>query len=147
VLPAAEADSFEQRAVSTYISPPFHAQATIAEFVASGRFEPNLARICASLRERRDAMLQALDRGFPDDASWSRPDGGYFLWLELGEGRDASGLAPLAESEGVAFVRGEDFFPRGSEKGASSVRLAFSYELPGRITEGIERLAALLSLR
>jgi 2-aminoadipate transaminase len=145
VLPAGDARSFEQRAVSTYISPPFHAQATIAEFIASGRFEPNLVRICTSLRERRDAMLEALEQGFPDDASWSRPEGGYFLWLELGEGRDASGLARQAETEGVAFVRGEDFFPRGSGGGSSSARLAFSYELPARITEGIERLAALLS--
>jgi 2-aminoadipate transaminase len=145
VLPAGDAGSFEQRAVSTYISPPFHAQATIAEFIASGRFEPNLVRICTSLRERRDAMLEALEQGFPDDASWSRPEGGYFLWLELGEGRDASGLARQAETEGVAFVRGEDFFPRESGGGSSSARLAFSYELPARITEGIERLAALLS--
>jgi 2-aminoadipate transaminase len=144
VLPADDAGSFEQRAVSTYISPPFHAQATIAEFIASGRFEANLVRICTSLRERRDAMLQALEQGFPDDASWSRPEGGYFLWLELGEGRDASDLALRAGTEGVAIVRGEDFFPPGSGGGASSARLAFSYEPPARIAEGIERLSALL---
>jgi 2-aminoadipate transaminase len=154
VLPATEAGAFEQRAISTYISPPFHAQATIAEFVASGRFEPNLARVCASLHERRDAMLQALERGFPDSATWSRPQGGYFLWLDLGDGRDASDLALRAEAEGVAFVVGEDFFPRrdgqrlseaaGPRAGASSARLAFSYEPPERITEGIERLSGLL---
>jgi len=144
VLPSDEAGAFEERAVSTYISPPFHAQATIAEFVASGRFEPNLARVCASLQERRDAMLEALERGFPDGASWSRPQGGYFLWVELGHGAVVTELALRAEEQGVAIVRGEDFFPRGSGGGASSARLAFSYEPPERIVEGIERLAALL---
>ena len=88
-------------------------------------------------------MLGALERSFPAEASWSRPDGGYFLWLELGEGRDASELAARAEAEGVGLVRGEDFFPPGSGLGRSSARLAFSYETPERIVEGIERLATL----
>jgi DNA-binding transcriptional MocR family regulator len=145
VLPGDDARAFEERAVSTYISPPFHAQATIAEFIASGGFEPNLARVCASLRERRDAMLEALERGFPAGAAWSRPEGGYFLWLDLGQGRDTSDLARHAEAESVVFVRGVDFFPAGSSSGVSSARLAFSYEPPDRIAEGIDRLAALLA--
>lgn len=158
VLPRSDDGAFEERAVSTYISPPFHAQATIAEFIASGRFEPNLVRVCTSLRERRDAMLQALERSFPDTASWNRPEGGYFLWLELGEGGDASDLARRAEAAGVTIVRGEDFFPgagtrapapgssqaAGSRLGASSARLAFSYEPPERIAEGVAALSALL---
>jgi 2-aminoadipate transaminase len=158
VLPRSDDGAFEERAVSTYISPPFHAQATIAEFIASGRFEPNLVRVCTSLRERRDAMLHALERNFPNSASWNRPEGGYFLWLELGEGTDASDLARRAEAEGVTIVRGEDFFPAagtrapvpgssqaaGSRLGASSARLAFSYEPPERIAEGIAALSALL---
>jgi len=144
VLPAADAQAFEERAVSTYISPPFLTHATIAEFVERGLFEPNLARVCAELRARRDAMLAALESTFPDDASWSRPEGGYFLWLELGEGRSASRLASRAAESGVGIVRGEDFFPPGSGLGAPSARLAFSYETPERIGEGIERLSALL---
>jgi 2-aminoadipate transaminase len=144
VLPAAEAQGFEERAVSTYISPPFLTHATIAEFVERGLFEPNLERICAELRARRDAMLDALGSTFPPDASWSRPEGGYFLWLELGGGRNASELAARAADSGVGIVRGEDFFPSGSGQGASSARLAFSYETPERIAMGIERLASLL---
>jgi 2-aminoadipate transaminase len=144
VLPAAEARGFEERAVSTYISPPFLAQAAIAEFIARGRFEPNLERVRAELRARRDAMLEALARGFPSTASWSRPEGGYFLWLELGEGGDAGLLAARAEEQGVQIVRGADFYPRGSSRGASSARLAFSFEPPERIAEGIEHLAELL---
>ena len=82
VLPTGEAAAFEQRAVSTYISPPFLTQATIAEFVDRGRFEPNLEHVCAELRARRDAMLAALERELPA-ASWSHPQGGYFIWLDL----------------------------------------------------------------
>ena len=53
-------------------------------------------------------------------------------------------LIARAEEEGVAFVRGADFFPSGSGLGFTSARLAYSYETPKRITEGIERLAGLL---
>jgi 2-aminoadipate transaminase len=144
VLPAALVAGFEERVVSTYISPPFLLQATIAEFVARGRFEPNLERVRSQLRARRDAMLAALEGSFPERSSWSRPDGGYFVWLDLGEGDDASELASRADGSGVVIVRGEDFFPAGSGLGRSSARLAFSYEPPRRITEGIERLAELL---
>jgi 2-aminoadipate transaminase len=145
VLPASDGGAFEDRANSTYISPPFFTQATIAEFIEQGRFEPNLERVCAGLRARRDAMLEALAAGFPSGASWSRPEGGYFVWLELGEGGDTAGLADRAERDGVTFVRGADFFPRDSELGSSSARLAFSYEPPERIAVGIERLSALLA--
>jgi 2-aminoadipate transaminase len=144
VLPAGDAPAFEERAVSTYISPPYLVQATIAEFVERGRFEPNLDHVRNELRLRRDAMLETLERTFPADAAWSRPEGGYFVWLDLDPAQNASRLAERAESSGVAFVRGEDFFPAGSGRGASSARLAFSYESPARIVEGIERLAALL---
>ena len=144
VLPEADRAGFEDRAVSTYISPPFLVQATIAEFIDRGRFEPNLEHVRAELRARRDAMLEALESQFPDGSTWSHPEGGYFLWLTLGDGTDAGELAVRAEAAGVGIVRGTDFFPSGSGLGKSSARLAFSYEAPVRITEGIGRLAALL---
>ena len=144
VLPAGEAGAFEQRAVSTYISPPFLAQATIAEFLARGRFEPNLSTVKEGLRERRDAMLEALERAAPARASWNRPEGGYFLWLDLGNG-GAAELLGRAEAAGVTFIAGRDFFPHGSGLGRDSLRLAFSYEPVDRIAEGISRLAGLLA--
>jgi DNA-binding transcriptional MocR family regulator len=144
VLPDREAAAFEKRAVSMYISPPFLTQATIAEFLARGRFEPNLELVRDELRARRDAMLAALERELPADASWSRPEGGYFIWLDLPTGSSASELAAYATESGVAVVRGEDFFPAGSGGGTSSVRLAFSYESPERIDAGVSVLARLL---
>jgi DNA-binding transcriptional MocR family regulator len=142
VLPDAAAGAFEERAVSTYITPPLLTQAIVAEFVARGRFEPNLERVRSDLMARRDAMLAALEAHAPSGATWSRPDGGYFVWLELGA--DTSDLARLSESEGIAFVPGPSFFPPGSARGSTSARLAYSYESPARIAEGVERLLALV---
>ncbi len=144
VLPAAEAPAFEERAVSTYISPPYLTQATIAELIERGGFEPNLKHVGTQLRLRRDAMLEALARELPSGSSWSRPEGGYFVWLDLPEGSKASELTTGAAERGVGVVRGEDFFPPGSNRGESSVRLAFSYETPARIAEGVSVLGELL---
>jgi DNA-binding transcriptional MocR family regulator len=144
VLPTSGARPFEERAVSTYISPPFLAQATIAEFAERGRFEPNLERVRTDLRTRRDAMLEALESELGGSAVWSRPEGGYFVWLDFRGGVDVTEIARRAEEAGVTIVRGRDFFPSSSGLGAASARLAFSYEPPERIAEGVEVLAGLL---
>ncbi len=143
VLPADLAAQIEALAVSTYISPPFLTQATVYEFVRRGNFEPNLARVCGLLGARRDAMLEALERHMPAGAAWTRPEGGYFVWLDLPSGSDTAALLPVAEAAGVTFVKGSDFFPGGSG-GESSLRLAFSFVSPTEIADGVERLAGLL---
>jgi DNA-binding transcriptional MocR family regulator len=139
VLPAPLELELEQLAVSTYITPVLLAQATVHEFLRRGRFEPNLERIRGLLRGRRDAMLEALAGEFDGAARWSRPEGGYFLWLDLPEDVDAADLLARAEAAGVTFVKGADF---GGPP--SAARLAFSYVSPDRIREGIRRLAALV---
>jgi DNA-binding transcriptional MocR family regulator len=144
VLPESLAARVEERAVSTYISPAFLSQAIVHELIDRGAFEPNLERIVGLLRARRDAMLGALEGELADDgASWSRPEGGYFVWLDLPDGVDAAELLERATAAGVTFVRGRDFFP-GGDGGRSSARLAFSYESPERIAEGVALLADLL---
>jgi DNA-binding transcriptional MocR family regulator len=140
VLPAELAAKIEALAVSTYISPPFMTQATVYEFVRRGNFESNVERVNGLLRVRRDAMLEALDRHAPEGAVWTRPEGGYFIWLDLEH--DAPSLA-AAQAAGVTFVEGKDFFADGS--GAQSMRLAFSYVSTDEITEGVARLAPLLA--
>ena len=92
------------------------------------------------LRERRDAMLAALERAMPDDATWTRPDGGYFVWLDLPSGPPAAELLAKAEAAGVSFVKGSDFFPGGSG-GERSLRLAFSFVSPKEIADGVALLA------
>ncbi len=144
VLPAALAAQIEALAVSTYISPPFLTQATVHEFLRRGNFEPNLARVNGLLATRRDAMLQALERHLPPGASWTRPEGGYFVWVDLPSGSDTTSLLARAENAGVTFVKGNDFFP-GGRGGERSLRLAFSFVSPDEIAAGIERLAGLLT--
>lgn len=128
VLPRALDAELEALAVSTYITPVLIGQATVYEFLRRGNLEPNLGRVCELLRRRRDAMLDALEQDLPS-ATWSRPAGGYFIWLELAGG--------VEDVPGVTFVRGTDF------GGApNTARLAFSYVSPEEIREGIRRLSA-----
>jgi DNA-binding transcriptional MocR family regulator len=144
VLPTELAAATEAAAVSTYISPPFLSQATVYEFIRRGRFEPNLERVRGLLKARRDAMLEALEREFPAGARWSRPEGGYFLWLELPNGARTADLLQPAADAGVAFVKGADFFPAGSGAGENALRLAYSFVSPAEIGVGIARLAPLV---
>jgi len=141
VLPPELARAIEAAAVSTYITPALLAHATVYEFLRRGSFEPNLERVRALLRARRDAMLDALERELSGRASWSTPEGGYFLWLELPV--DAEELLREAEQAGVTFVKGTDFFLPDAG-GRQAARLAFSFASPDEIREGASRLAALL---
>src|SRR3954469_16451697 len=128
VLPEGLAAELEAVAVSTYITPVLLGQATVFEFLRRGNFDANLDRVRSLLRVRRDAMLEALEQELPA-ASWSRPEGGYFIWLELAQ--------DIGAAEGVTFVPGTDF---GAAK--NTARLAFSYVSPDEIREGVRRLAA-----
>jgi DNA-binding transcriptional MocR family regulator len=142
VVPEGLRSAFDDRAVSTYISPPLLPEAIVHELFARGAFESNLERVRGVLRAQRDAMLTALDEGLTGRATWSRPEGGYFLWVDFAGGVDAGELLGRATEAGVTFVRGSDFFP--GDGGGSSARLAFSYETPERIVEGVGILAGLL---
>src|SRR5215471_15579618 len=143
VLPQKLAVEIEALAVSTYISPPYLSQATVHEFARRGSFEPNLERVNGLLRERRDALLDALPREMPDDASWTQPQGGYFVWLELPSGRPSGELLADAEEAGVTFVKGTDFYPDG-RGGERALRLAFSFVSPDEIAEGVSVLGGLV---
>jgi len=142
VVPEAMRAAYDDRAVSTYISPPLLPQAIVHEVHERGQFQPNLERISGILRAQRDAMLGALERELGGRATWSRPEGGYFLWLDLGGGVDTGALLTRATDAGVTFVRGADFF--AGDGGGSAARLAFSYEPPDRVDEGVRLLAGLL---
>jgi DNA-binding transcriptional MocR family regulator len=143
VLPPQLAAEIEALAVSTYISPPYLTQATVCELLRRQSFLPNLERVNGLLRTRRDAMLEALARELPEDATWTRPDGGYFVWVHLPSGPPAAELLTEAEAAGVTFVKGSDFFA-GGRGGERSLRLAFSFVSPDEIAEGVARLGALV---
>ena len=151
VAPAALAARMEARAVSTYISPPFLTQATVHEAIARGAFEPNLDRIRGLLRARRDAMLAALDSELAGDATWSRPQGGYFLWVDLG--LDAGELLERAEEAGRDVREGRGLLPgwkRRRALGAARVQLRVAVgDRLGRLDSRVAhpRLTAPVELR
>ncbi len=128
VVPQPLVAAYDDRAVSTYISPSLLPQATVHELMHRGGFEPNLTRVRGLLKARKDAMLGALEAEMPAGTRWSSPEGGYFLWLDFADDVDAAALLTRATEAGVTFVRGSDFFPNASA-GRSSARLAFSYEI------------------
>jgi 2-aminoadipate transaminase len=140
IVPDEHADGLEDLVASTYISPALVAQATVLEFLRRGLFEANLERVRGLLRERRDTMLAALQRELEGRARWSRPEGGYFLWLELPESLDAAELLVRAAASGVTFVPGAEF---GGPP--NSARLAFSFATPAEIDDGVKRLAKLVA--
>ncbi|HYP48980.1 MAG TPA: PLP-dependent aminotransferase family protein [Thermoleophilaceae bacterium] len=122
---------------SAYISPNMVAQAIVAEFCVSGAIERSIATVKAALRERRDATCAALSSELPH-STFVKPEGGYFLWVDLPEGSDVSRLEAAAKERGVVFVKGTDFLLEG---GASSLRLAYSAVTPSQIKDGIARMA------
>lgn len=116
----------------------------VAYEVARGGFLDRHVRDIRELyRERRDAMLLALQHHFPPGISWTEPQGGLFLWVTLPEWLDAAEVLQAALAAHVAFVPGASFFAQGG--GHNTMRLNFSCMPPARIEEGIRRLGGVLA--
>jgi DNA-binding transcriptional MocR family regulator len=111
-------------------------------YLADPAWRTNLDRLVTVYRERRDAMLGALSTHFPADARWTRPGGGFYVWVTLPEYVDTRALLAAAVDRRVAYVPGTAFYP--DERGADRMRLAFCYPPPDRIAEGVRRLGELL---
>ena len=114
----------------------------VLELCQMGFIEEFVPRLCREYRARRDAMLCALDKHLPETFSWTRPEGGMFLWLRLPENLDAALRLTAALGKKVAFVPGQEFHADGA--GKNTIRLNFSGATPERIEIGIARLAQAL---
>jgi DNA-binding transcriptional MocR family regulator len=111
--------------------------------VAERGFDAQVARIRTAYGARRDAMLAALQTYMPEGVSWTRPEGGMFVWVTLPAGMDgATLLARSIQTEKVAFVPGSAFHADGS--GTNTLRLSFSCADAAMIEEGISRLGRLV---
>ncbi len=116
------------------------------EVAKDGFLDRHVRKIREVYGERRNAMLAALERHFPEEVRWTKPQGGLFLWATLPEGFDSTDVLKEAlGQERVAFVPGTSFFPRGG--GERTCRLNFSYAGPDVIDEGIRRLGNVIKRR
>ena len=126
------------------------AQAGICDFAKRGLLAKHINRSKKIFVQRRDAMLAALERYLPSEASWNKPDGGMAIWVRLPEPINASRILLQAAEEGVNFSPGEHFYACSPQP--SMLRLAFSIASPALIEEAVKRLgsvvkAHLLSLK
>ena len=103
--------------------------------------DAHLGKIRRAYGERFEVMDAALRAEMPPGFTWTRPEGGMFLWVTGPAALDGMALLESAIARRVAFVPGRDFFP--AEGGRNHLRLNFSNSTPERIREGVRRLAAL----
>ncbi|HET6352484.1 MAG TPA: PLP-dependent aminotransferase family protein, partial [Coriobacteriia bacterium] len=121
------------------------AQVTAERYFLGTKWRKTLQNLTSTYAERRDAMIAALDEHFPPEARWVKPDGGFFVWVELPAYVDCASMLAEAVEHGVTFVPGDGCFPDG--RGRNCMRLAFCYAQPEAIEEGIRRLAEVIEDR
>jgi len=142
LAPAAVRDKLVLANEASLLCPPTFSQYAVVAYLQSQPWQEQIKVFRELYRERRDAMLQALDDLLPPGASWTRPAGGFYIWLRLSPGLDAKAMLPRAIAERVAYVPGSAFYADGS--GAGALRLSYCYPPPDRIREGIRRLAGVV---
>ncbi|MFG1606994.1 PLP-dependent aminotransferase family protein [Actinoplanes sp. NPDC049265] len=138
VGPAALIDAIAKKATNLYISPGMVSEAIVHQFCVSGDIDRSIATVSEALGERARVLGEALRKHIPG-ATFTEPDGGYFLWVDLPDSVDVERLFPAAMKKGVAIVKGTDFFVDG---GRHAMRLAFSAVTVDQIEEGVRRIAA-----
>ncbi len=128
-------------AESAILSPSSLNQMVISDYLDQANWQGQIDVFRELYRERRDAMIDALEHHLPD-LTWTAPNGGFYVWLTLGEGLDSKDMLPRAVKELVAYTPGTAFFADGSGRG--HLRLAFCYPPPAEVREGIRRLSTVV---
>jgi 2-aminoadipate transaminase len=114
----------------------------IAAYIEGGTLEPHIEAMCQVYRAKCDAMLSALSESCGRLATWTQPEGGFFIWLTFQDGIKLADVQKYCREEGVAVVPGPSFFVDGG--GQQNLRLAFSNVAENEISEGVRRLARAL---
>ncbi|MDQ3455806.1 MAG: PLP-dependent aminotransferase family protein [Actinomycetota bacterium] len=124
------------------LCPPALSQLVVAEYLDSQPWLEQVKVFRELYRERRDTALGALVALMPAGVSWTRPDGGFYIWMTLPEGLDAKAMQPRAVHNRVAYVPGIGFYADG--QGVGNLRLSYCFPEPERIREGVRRLASVI---
>lgn len=127
---------------SQVLCPPTFNQVAVAEYLETQPWMQQVKAFRELYRERRDAMLDALDALMPAGCTWTRPDGGFFVWVTLPEGLDTKVMQPRAVHGRVAYVPGIGFYSDGG--GRRQMRLSYCFPTPEQIREGVRRLAGVV---
>jgi len=129
-------------AEAAVLCPSNFTQGIVSEFLATQPWRRQVDVFRGVYRERRDALLETLTAQMPPGTTWTEPAGGFYSWLTLPEGLDATAMLPRAVSALVAYVPGTGFFTDG--QGRRTLRLSYCYPEPDRIREGVRRLATVM---
>ncbi|MBE3068040.1 MAG: PLP-dependent aminotransferase family protein [Chloroflexi bacterium] len=125
------------------LCPSTLAQMIVNQYFHDARWQDYVEKVTAVYHGRRDAMLAALEEHFPPEATWTHPEGGFYVWATLPQYLDTADLLALAiEEQKVAFVPGSGAWIDGS--GKHHMRLSFSGVSEEKIAEGIKRLAKVI---
>ncbi|NLZ93629.1 MAG: PLP-dependent aminotransferase family protein [Firmicutes bacterium] len=111
-------------------------------FAASGYIEKHVASLLPRYQERRDLMLDCMEKYFPPGVKWTRPQGGFFIWVTFPHGMSAHEILLKAIEQKVAFVDGAGFFV--NDNGRNTARFSFSEASPDKIRKGIAILGEIL---
>jgi 2-aminoadipate transaminase len=142
LAPHAVREKLVLAAESATLCPPAFTQFVVARYLAAHDWRGQVKTYQEVYRERRDALLAALEQYMPPGCSWTHPAGGFYVWLTVPEGLDTKSMLPRAVTQRVAYVPGTAFYADGL--GSRQMRLSFCYPTPERISEGVRRLAAVL---
>jgi len=128
------------------ISPDCVAQRAIARFIEKDFMTSHLEKIRNFYKPLCDAMLESLEKYMPEGVSWTKPDGGIFIWVYLPEYIDGDQLFEDARMNKVAFIPGSKFYPENAVV-KNTIRLNFSYPTVEQIEEGVKRLAEIIRIK
>ncbi len=142
LVPPAVRDRLVLAAESATLCPPSFTQMLVSRYLAGHDWRSQVKTYTEAYRDRRDAMVRALETYLPDGCTWNVPDGGFYVWLTVPEGVDTKAMLPRAVTARVAYASGTGFYADGL--GSRQLRLSYCYPSPERITEGVRRLARVL---
>jgi 2-aminoadipate transaminase len=142
LVPSAVRDRLVLAAESATLCPPSFTQMLVSRYLAGHDWRAQIKTYTEAYRDRRDAMLEALEAHMPAGCTWNVPDGGFYVWLTVPDGVDTKAMLPRAVTARVAYASGTGFYADGF--GSRQLRLSYCYPTPERITEGVRRLAGVL---
>jgi 2-aminoadipate transaminase len=142
VAPHGVREKLTLAAEAAVLCPPAYSQLTISTYLATQPWMDQVKTFREVYRERRDATLESLEQHMPEGTTWTHPDGGFYVWVTLPQGMDATAMLPRAITARVAYVPGTAFYMNGD--GRRSLRLSYCYPEPDRIREGVRRLGGVL---